>query len=155
MFTKCTSWQFLNVETFSIVILWSTLPATKHIYPLCETRYNGPAVAWWWRHRSLSTLFQIIACFLTAPSQYLTIASSPMLTQWNHQELISILFNVHALNINYKNIFENYLTHWGRDKMDAFRRRQFQIDFFEWKYMNFDWSLFVRIQLTIFQHWCR
>ena len=147
------------METFSIVILWSTLPATKHIYPLCETRYNGPAVAWWWRHRSLSALFQIIACFLTAPSQYLTIASSPMLTQWNHQELISILFNVHALNINYKNIVENYLTHWGRDKMDAISQTTISnrfswVKIYEFR-LKFHWSLFVRIQLTIFQHWFR
>ena len=31
-----------------------------------------------------------------------------------------------------------YLTHWGRDKWPPFSRRHFQMDFLEWKCMNFD-----------------
>ena len=30
------------------------------------------------------------------------------------------------------------LTHWGRDKRPPFSRRHFQMDFLEWKCMNFD-----------------
>ena len=55
---------------------------------------------------------------------------------------------------------ENHsLTHWGRDKMDAI----FQMTVsngFSWMKMyefrlKFHWSLFPRVQLTIFQHWFR
>ena len=52
-----------------------------------------------------------------------------------------------------------FLTHWGRDKMDAISQTTFSSAFswmkifeFRWK---FHWSLFLRVQLTIFQHWFR
>ena len=48
---------------------------------------------------------------------------------------------------------------WGRDKMDAISQTTFWSTFswmkmfeFRWK---FHWSLFLRVQLTIFQHWFR
>ena len=48
------------------------------------------------------------------------------------------------------------LTHWGRDKWLPFSRRHFQTHFLEWKifefWLKFHWSLFLRFQLTIFQH---
>ena len=48
------------------------------------------------------------------------------------------------------------LTHWGRDKMDAISQTTFS-SAFSWKKMwefrlKFHWSLFLRVQLTIFQH---
>ena len=51
------------------------------------------------------------------------------------------------------------LTHWGRDKMDAISQTTFSITF-SWMKMlefrlNFHWSLFLRVQLTISQHWFR
>ena len=51
------------------------------------------------------------------------------------------------------------LTHWGRDKMDAISQTTFWIAFswrkiFEFQF-KFHWSLFLRVQLTIFQHWFR
>ena len=49
------------------------------------------------------------------------------------------------------------LTHWGRDKMAAIFQTTFSIAF-SWMKMydfrlKFQWSLFLRIKLTIFQHW--
>ena len=49
------------------------------------------------------------------------------------------------------------LTHWGRDKMDAILQTTFSTAFswmkmFEFQ-LIFHWSLFLRVQLTIFQHW--
>ena len=69
--------------------------------------------------------------------------------------------NVSNSNITSKVIHEkDTLTHWGRGKIAAICRRHFQMHFPEWKYMNFDsnfielkFQLFLRIQLTIFQHW--
>ena len=51
------------------------------------------------------------------------------------------------------------LTHWGRDKMDAISQKTFSSAFswmkmFEFR-LKFRWSLFLRVQLTIFQHWFR
>ena len=34
--------------------------------------------------------------------------------------------------------YQAILTHWGRDKWPPFSRRLFQMDFLEWKCMNFD-----------------
>ena len=51
------------------------------------------------------------------------------------------------------------LTHWGRDKMAATFQTTFS-NAFSWMKMyefqlRFHWSLFLRVQLTIFQHWVR
>ena len=47
------------------------------------------------------------------------------------------------------------LTHWGRDKMDAISQTTFSnaISWISW--LKFHWSLFLRVQLTISQHWFR
>ena len=49
--------------------------------------------------------------------------------------------------------------YWGRDKMDAISQTTFSSAFswmkmFEFQ-LKFHWSLFLRVQLTIFQHWFR
>ena len=51
------------------------------------------------------------------------------------------------------------LTHWGRDKMTAVFQTTFSTAF-SWMKMDefrlgFHWSLFLRFDLTIFQHWLR
>ena len=51
------------------------------------------------------------------------------------------------------------VKHWGRDKMDAISQTTF-LSAFSWMKMfefrsKFHWSLFLRVQLTIFQHWFR
>ena len=53
----------------------------------------------------------------------------------------------------------NLLTHWGRDKMDAISQTTFWSAFswmkmFEFR-LKFHGSLFLRVQMTIFQHWFR
>ena len=51
------------------------------------------------------------------------------------------------------------LTHWGRDKLTVISQTTFWNEF-SWMKMyefrlKFRWSLFLRVQLTIFQHWFR
>ena len=51
------------------------------------------------------------------------------------------------------------LTHWGREKMAANLQTALSNTFswmklFEFRF-KFHWSLFLRVQLTIFQHWFR
>ena len=53
----------------------------------------------------------------------------------------------------------SFLTHWGRDKMDAISQTTFSSAFswmkmFEFR-LKFHWSLFLMVQLTIFHHWFR
>ena len=52
-----------------------------------------------------------------------------------------------------------HLPHWGRDKMDAISQTTFSsafslIKILEFR-LRFHWSLFLRVQLAIFQHWFR
>ena len=51
------------------------------------------------------------------------------------------------------------LTHWGRDKMAAISQTTFSNVFSSMKMfkfrLRFHWSLFPRVQLTIFHHWFR
>ena len=52
-----------------------------------------------------------------------------------------------------------WITHWGQDKMAAIFHTTFS-DAFTWMkmyefWLRFHWSLFLRVQLTIFQHWFR
>ena len=49
--------------------------------------------------------------------------------------------------------------HWGRNKMDAIFQTTissgfYQMEMYEFR-LQFHWSLFLRVQLTIFQHWFR
>ena len=53
----------------------------------------------------------------------------------------------------------HYLTHWGRDKMAAISQTTFS-NAFSWMKMyefrlKIHWSLFLKVQLTISQHWFR
>ena len=51
------------------------------------------------------------------------------------------------------------LTHWGRDEIDDISRTTFSNAFYwmkmYWLRLEFHWSLFPRVQLTMFQHWLR
>ena len=59
----------------------------------------------------------------------------------------------------YASLGLNELTHWGRDKMDAISQTIFSNAFSSMKMfqlrLNFHWSLFPMVQLTILQHWRR
>ena len=52
-----------------------------------------------------------------------------------------------------------WLTHWGRDKMDVISQTTFSSTFSWMKMFEFrlkvDWSLFLRVELTLLQHWFR
>ena len=51
------------------------------------------------------------------------------------------------------------LTHWGRNKMAAIFQTTFSKSFSSVKiviyWLKFHWSLSLRVQSIIFQHWCR
>ena len=79
----------------------------------------------------------------------LTSPSRPQAIIWSSYGLIQEY--THAL------LGPDDLTHWGRDKIDAISQTTFWSAFswmkmFEFR-LKFHWSLFLRVQLTIFQHW--
>ena len=56
-------------------------------------------------------------------------------------------------------VFKLKLTYWGKDKMAAVSQTSLS-NTFSWMkmfefWLQFDWSLFLRVQLTILQHWFR
>ena len=79
---------------------------------------------------------------------YLLPPSTPML--WVH-EVITAIFQTPWTPAS--------LTHWGREKIDAILQTTFSNAFSRMKMyefrLGFHWSLFLRVQLTIFQHWFR
>ena len=60
---------------------------------------------------------------------------------------------------SWERISQMVLTHWGRDKMAAISQTTLSNVFSWMKMLEFrlkvHWSLFIRIQLTIFQYWFR
>ena len=84
----------------------------------------------------------------------------PMLVRQHlYTEMIPLVKkNIYILKIVGCNCL-TYLTHWGRDKMAAVSQTTLS-NAISWMKMlefrlRFHWSLFLRVQLTIFQHWFR
>ena len=79
-------------------------------------------------------------------------------TQYRHEAVLFLVGPLYTNNsIPQKQYF--FLTHWCRDNMDAISQTIFW-NSFSWMKMfqlrlKFDWSLFPRVHLTIFQHWFR
>ena len=69
------------------------------------------------------------------------------------------LFNTFPRLMLCTNYGDNELTHWGRDQIDAMSQTTFSNAFSRMKMnefrIGFHWSLFLRFELTIFQHWFR
>ena len=71
---------------------------------------------------------------------------------------VTLTGNIFPSN-SYWIICDSALTHWSRDQIDAITQTTFSSAFFWTKIFEFrlqcHWSLFLRVQLTIFQHWFR
>ena len=81
--------------------------------------------------------------------------------EWSQYSIILIARHTHQSRFEHVVKSEMYiwLTHWGRDKMAAVSQTTLS-NAFSWMKMSefrlrFHWSLFLRVQLTIFQHWFR
>ena len=88
--------------------------------------------------------------FMLSKSTHHSIHHPSIMQNWHK--------NVDVHNGN-KTTLTVVLTHWGQDKMDAISQTTFWSAFswmkmFEFR-LNFHWSLFLRVRLTIFQHWFR
>ena len=73
--------------------------------------------------------------------------------------LIGDNFWITSTVVAHAHLNNHWLTHWGRDKMAAISQTTLS-NAFSWMKLlefrlKFHWSLFLRAQLTIFQHWFR
>ena len=84
-----------------------------------------------------------------------------------HSKMASAKWRPFCLGLNVLNTdrylsrlrLKQCLLHWDRDKMDAISQTTFS-SAFSWMRMyvfrlKFHWSLFLRVQLTVFKHWFR
>ena len=109
---------------------------------LCHGPWNSPVVSLVWPFAGFPLLDSAIGeGFLNA-----SVWHSDRPT-WDRKNVLYIWFSHFTL------------THWGRDKIDAILQTTFSnaiswMKMFEFQ-LNFHWSLFLKVQLTIFQHWFR
>ena len=132
---------------------WVALDRTAHSYPmiLCSKLFVSPTC------QNQATWFIMSAQQLTL----LAIVRNKPLSQapplWCHNALP--WWRHIQNNASFRNLELNTLTHWGRDKMDAISQMT-RSNAFSWMKMlefrlKFHWSFFLRVQLTIIQHWFR
>ena len=124
------------------------VPWTWLSLPFTITRQWNSAGLWkfsWWKKK---ICIPHIVSTMASDAQLLVLPGHQQPWYWHH----------------YLRIFQHQqwmagLTHWGRDKMAAFSQTTFSnafssIKMFELR-IKFHWSLFLMVQLTIFQHWFR
>ena len=109
----------------------------KPVYPPTTSLFVGITSDAMGRSRPCSALVQVMPWCQMAPSHYL------------NQCWLTITETV-------RNMPE---WHWGCDEMNNISQRTFSnifssVKLFEF-WLTFHWNLFLRVQLTIFQHWFR
>ena len=131
----------------------------------------GCRVDSWWRHQmeTFSKLLALCAgntlewCQLNAlqasPVVHLVTPLSCVSLSMNTQPSVPAIVFWRKILLCYNRITMAVLTHWGRDNMAAIFQTTFS-NAFSWMeiyefWLRFQWSLFLRIQLTIFQYWFR
>ena len=126
-------WYYLNVRFFSSYkMLW---------------------VKQYW-HVDATAYIRILQVHVTKDPRHLRNSISwHFISRWkdSREEIMSSTWSVFWNRRN--------LTHGGRDEMDAIWQTTFSSAFswmkiFEFR-LKFHWSLFLRVQLTILQHWFR
>ena len=100
-----------------------------------------------WPIRQLDHLFKLVAAYQNIP-----ISSKVCYCFF-------LFFTAHSLIFKNKVLYTTDLTQWGRDKMAAIFQTTFSnafswIKIYEFR-LKFHWILFLRVQLTILQHWFR
>ena len=73
-------------------------------------------------------------------------------------KFMAYIYDVHP-RCNVQHVVVYHLTHWGRDKMNDISQTTFS-HAFSWMKMyefrlRFHWNLFLRVKLTVLQHWFR
>ena len=173
------SWEFILCVRLIMSIVFVIPWCRAHGVPLFNLLVRGDAV---WRHRTWSTLVLTVACHLSPYVQALiysitvheysgtrtswcTYAYCKSIVLWSAASRHGSEFSFVTFGLRHRVISRGLpkmgavLTHWGQDKMDAISQTPFSSAFswtkmFEFR-LKFHWSLFLRVQLTILQHWFR
>ena len=108
-----------------------------------EMASNAENVSIWWRHHETPLILPSWVNFGCHVVANLKMSSA----KWQP-------FECHLFSSGL-----NMLTHWGRDKIDAILQTTFS-NAISWMkmfeiWLRFHWSLFLRFELTIIQHWFR
>ena len=140
--TNCLFNSLFRFTTKKTPKLHITEPCVWGIHQsLVDSTHTGPSNMELW-------------CFLCSkcrfPSQRASNAGSVSMSWWLPENTVWSHYNMVSFSI---------LTHWGRDKMAAVSQTTLS-NAFSWTKMlefrlRFHWSLFLRVQLTIIQHWFR
>ena len=121
-----------------------------------ELNINGNQCYCWLCINDMDS-YQSTLCQNTIPAQIIWQRVSSCLNDWSCPITIFTLCLVWRSLHWYCCI--SVLTHWGQDEMNNISQTTFSNEFssikmFEFR-LRFHWSLFPRVQLTIFQHWLR
>ena len=142
---ECLGHQFLVWFDFmSRSISSNSINAIAQIAEMLNTLWSFNTI---WRQRSGSTLTQVMACWLTAPSHYLSQCWLIISGFWHSfdsiltvsaQAIILYDFENYTFKIPATSPRANELNHPPWTKWPPFRRRYFQMHFHEWKVLYFN-----------------
>ena len=106
-------------------------------------------------------IYKIPSCALSTMFKMLNMTEFSKFIFWvtGYSQFLPAYFIAYKKGNSMNLIKNTMLTHCGRDKMAAIFQTTFSIAFswmkkFEF-WLRFHWSLFPRVQLTIFHHWFR
>ena len=110
------------------------------------------------RRSNISSISSIVINITIAIVIIILLAALNALRMWCH--CVRYAKQLHRIFTQTDlNIVLLLLTHWGRTKMAAIFQTTFSRAFSSMKMLDFrlkfHWSLFLRVQLPIFQHWFR
>ena len=110
-----------------------------------------------WRHMT-SPIEPMCYLFLGYDSREINSTSYSQYVQWIPNESSSTFFGLKTTLVSMMASFDT-LTHRGRNNMTAISQTTLSIASPWMKMLEFrfeyHWSLFIRVRLTIFQHWFR
>ena len=124
-----------------------------------------------WKHQSSASLAGNLPVVGEFPhkrpvTQKMLPFDDVIMISWHNVTILMYVVSAHIFHNS--NLMQNHLapggitvqlTCWGRDKMDAISQTTFSSAFSWMKMFEFQsryhWSLFLKVQLTIFQHWFR
>ena len=149
-------WNYLSIPKLQWYSCWS-LAMDKQFHPTLYWAYDywDLLIHTWIKSNLWITYHSAYIC-IKKYSHYLSISCI-----WSKLFLkcFNSLWPVDAIYMLSEIFVIIVLTHWGRDKMAAIFQATFSTPFswmkkFELRF-KFHWDLFLRVQLTIFQHWFR
>ena len=126
------------------------------------TTVGGSQASGWWKVFNIQIKKWICSYMLKVVETYTHKWMMEVHTTSSHSIMMSCLLSCCAMfqpMRTGKTYIYVSLTHWGQDKMDAISQTTFWsalswIKMFESR-LKFHWSLILRVQVTIFQHWFR